>query len=248
MPELDECAQCGISDRLKTISNKRHVGVLPLFLTLPLEIRLLIYEFAFGDSRLIASKFAASYYSPLWDGTRCITNIGGETNRHQIMLTCHQCYVEGNPVFYGMTNWPVDSADAALWRPENRVSAFWTHVNIVKEMRIWGDEGAEILRPAEFPTLQRLSIYLGPIRPREKVVHNGKILEMPAHTSSDQEIITWVMATAQYKRSVKHHFDSQRNFDISVEVTFGWSRYVGQHMVSEPIVLLAEPCFFCYCC
>jgi hypothetical protein len=54
----------------------------------------------------------------------------------------------------------VHGPEVALWEFDLPRSAFWSHVSLVKEMRIWGDEGASRLRPAEFSALRRLLIHL----------------------------------------------------------------------------------------
>jgi hypothetical protein len=187
------------------------------FLALPTEIRLAMYEAMFADSRLVANKAAAFEYQPPWGKAG---HVYDEIRRYQILLSCHRCYDEGHSIFYGMTSWMVHGPEVALWEFGPPRSAFWSRVGLVKEMHIWGDEGAGRLRPAEFPALQRLLIHLDTSNPRYERDNGGAASPIPTSQSTDEDILTWIRTSADYKSFVKPVFDKQRKFIVSIVIMF----------------------------
>ena len=62
------------------------------------------------------------------------------------------------------------SCSLGVWKSSIR---FLVLCSLVKEMHIWGDEGAGRLRPTEFPVLRQLVIHLNPSRSSYEFLHNG---------------------------------------------------------------------------
>jgi hypothetical protein len=85
-------------------------------------------------------------------------------------------------------------------------------------MHIWEDGGAGRLRPAEFPALRRLVIHLKSSGPGYEFLHNGAASDIPTLEASDEEIIAWVRANADYKFFVKAGFETERSFTIFVQL------------------------------
>lgn len=154
----------------------------------------------------MASKSAAFEHNPPWgkEGHSC-----SEARRNQVLLTCHRCYYEGYPIFYGLTSQLVHSPEAALWEFGSPRSAFWGHVSLVKEMHILEDGGAGRLRPAEFPALWRLVIHPKSSSPGYEFLHNGAASNIPTIEASDEEIIAWVRTNADYEFFVKVCFETE---------------------------------------
>jgi hypothetical protein len=90
------------------------------FLTLPAETRVSIYEFIFLDN-CVQIKTKKRLWEVGWSW-REIHRVGC-CQRHQILLTCRQCYREGRGMWYSSTTWDFSSLtvrpflDAANARP-----------------------------------------------------------------------------------------------------------------------------------
>jgi hypothetical protein len=75
------------------------------FLSLPAEIRLKVYGFVFGDSRMFLGRprpetraAITRKHHPSW---------ADSTFRHQILLTCRLCYTEARQLFYSSAVWKI---------------------------------------------------------------------------------------------------------------------------------------------
>jgi hypothetical protein len=92
-----------------------------------------------------------------------------------------------------------------------------------------------MLRPRQFPALQRLFVHLETFNRRYERDNGGAVPPIPSSDATDEGLLTWVKTSSAYKCFVNPCFDQQRTFTISVIVVFkgGWVELHSKDMVGH---------------
>ena len=169
------------------------------FLTIPMEIRLQIYEFVFNDSRVY---FKADFFRrPIFRSY--------STVRHQILLVCRQCQREGLVLFYGMTQWDFGKLREQRRSSRNLLSnaPFEKNGSHCKRLLAIGTDRMDSIPYEKFPALRFLSVKMANVCSMERL---GEVPNVRIY----KEAFGWLEKQQDYQMFVKPVAQMPRKFRL----------------------------------
>jgi hypothetical protein len=115
-------------------------------LRLPLEIRLVIYNFVFTSSVVSSLDVSKRTTDGSWDRTQ---------SQHYLLLTCRQIYVDAQQLFYSVNLWNINHEDTCRFLIQRTIyqQAVW-----IKELRLHDLDDLVHLHVCELPSLEALTV------------------------------------------------------------------------------------------